>query len=255
MMIIEIQSFLKIKINYFKNFWSFINILIIICSWTNLGIYIWRYQESNRIGNFFEKTNGYSYINLQLAVYINDIFTYLIGFCCFFGTIKFIYLFRFNQHAILFIKTLEHASKDLFSFGCMISIIYMAFLTLFYLLFVSHISSCSSLLQTLEMLFEMTATKYNTRELIQASAFLGPFCFSLFIFLVVFVCMSMFVTIVIQSFRFVRDNIKVKSNEDQQILSFMFYKFQRWMGIEHAFFIDLLRRMIYFCILRFWKIK
>jgi len=55
MMIVEIQSFLKIKINYFRNFWSFINIGIIVCSWTNLGIYIWRYQESNRIGDLLKK--------------------------------------------------------------------------------------------------------------------------------------------------------------------------------------------------------
>jgi hypothetical protein len=95
------------------------------------------------------------------------------------------------------------------------------------------------------MLFEIASIKFDISELIQASPFLGPFCFSLFIFLAVFVCMSMFVTIIIQSFGFVRDNTKLKSNQDQHILSFIFYKFQRWMGSEYAFKMKLLKRMIF----------
>jgi hypothetical protein len=123
----------------------------------------------------------------------------------------------------------------------------MAFVILFYLLFLSKIWSCSSLLQTAQMLFEMASMKFNINDLTEASPFLGPFCFSLFIFLVVFVCMSMLLTIIIGSFRFVRDNAKIKSNEDQHMLSFMFYKFQRLMGIENAFKIDL-----FLCVFRFW---
>ncbi|CAF1236915.1 unnamed protein product [Rotaria sp. Silwood1] len=41
----EIQSLIKLKIVYFRNVWSFINLGIISCSWTNIGIYIWRYRE------------------------------------------------------------------------------------------------------------------------------------------------------------------------------------------------------------------
>ena len=112
-------------------------------------------------------------------------------------------------------------------------IVFVAFLSLFYLLFISHISSCASLLRTAQMLFEMILMKFDSSELIQASAFLGPICFSLFILIVVFICMSMFLTIINESFRHARNNAKVKSNQDQHILSFIFYKFRRWIGIEN----------------------
>ncbi|CAF3781590.1 unnamed protein product [Rotaria sp. Silwood1] len=134
---------------------------------------------------------------------------------------------------MLFLRTIQHAGKDLLLFTCMFSIVFMAFLTLVYLLFTSKLSNCSSLLQTAEMLFEMTLTKFDAHELHEAAAFLGPFCFSLFIFIVVFVCMIMLLTIINDSFRFVRENAKVKSNEDQHILSFMFSKFQQWIDIEN----------------------
>ena len=86
------------------------------------------------------------------------------------------------------------------------------------------------------MLFEMILMKFDAHELIDASPFLGPFCFSLFIFLVVFICLSMFISIINESFRFVRDNIKHHQNEDEQIFRFMFRKFRRWIGMLMFFF-------------------
>jgi hypothetical protein len=245
-MIGEIRSLLKQKTRYFRSFWSMINLGIIVCSWTSLGVYIWRYQESVRIGDLFQTTNGYVYINLQLAVYVNDVLTYLFSFCCFFGTIKLVNFLRFNHRLIIFLKTLQYACKQLISFGMMFSILFMAFVILFYLLFVSKLSSAASLLQTSQMLFQMILMNFNAYELIEADAFLGPFCFSLFVFLVVFVCMSMFLTIINHSFRFVRDNAKYDSNENQHTLSFMWNKFQQWIGIER-FLINEKNEFFFFC--------
>ncbi|CAF1590851.1 unnamed protein product, partial [Adineta steineri] len=193
-----------------------------------IGVYFWRFQEANRIGELFEQTNGYVYINLQLAIYVNDILTFLLGFCLFFGLIRFVHLFRFNQRISLFTRTLQFCAKELVLFFMMFAIIYMSYLSLFYLLFASKISSCSNLLKTAQMLFEMTLMKFNARELIQADAFLGPFCFALFIFLVVFVCLSMFLSIINDSFRQAKE-IPV---ENPFIMSFMIKKFLRWTGLK-----------------------
>ena len=226
-MLIEIRSLFQLKFKYFFQFWSLVDLSIIICSWTSIGIYIWRYRESKRIGKLFEETNGFVYVNLQLATYVNNILTYLFGLCCFFGTIKFIRLCRFNQRLCLFIQTLKYAAKELISFSMMFTIVFISFLSLFYLLFVSKISTCSTLLHTAQMLFEMTLLKFDAGDFTGASAFLGPFCFSLFVLIVVFVCMSMFLSIINDSFRRARDN---NEKDNEEIFSFMFNKFQRWIG-------------------------
>ncbi len=228
LMWIEIQLLIKLKWKYVYQFWSLIEIGIIICSWTSVGIYVWRYDECQRIGKLFEETNGYVYINLQLAAYVNDALTCLFGFCCFFGTIRFLHLCRFSQRLNLFTETLRYAGKPLISFAMMFAIIFMSFLSLFYLLFVSKLSDCSTLLGTAEMLFEMTAMKFDVHDLTEAAAFLGPFCFSLFIVLVVFICMSMFVSIIMDSFRRARQDVK---NNNEEIISFMIKRFQRWTGL------------------------
>ncbi|CAF1362531.1 unnamed protein product [Adineta ricciae] len=225
----EFQSCIKLQWKYFCQFWSLIEVGIIGCSWTSLGIYVWRLKEYERIGKLFSKTNGYVYINLQLITYINNIFTILFGFSCFFGTIKFICLCRFNQRLCLFIETLRYAGKELFSFAIIFSFIFMSFVSLFYLLFTSKISSCSTLLNTCQMLLKMMLMQFNAYELITAAAFLGPFCFSIFIILVVFVCLSMFVSIINDGFRRARENI---NDDNEELFSFMIKRFQRWMGFR-----------------------
>jgi len=96
-MFIEFQLLIKLKRKYFSEFWSLIQLGIIDCSWGCIAVYIWRFKESNRITKLFSQTNGSVSVNLQLAVHINNIRTYLLGFCCFFS-----YLFRKCFHVQLY---------------------------------------------------------------------------------------------------------------------------------------------------------
>lgn len=187
----EIRSMIKLRLSYFREFWSYPEIGIISCSWAGVGVYIWRIREGNRIGELFRTTNGYAYVNLQLATYVNDLLTFLLGFCCFFGTIKFLRLLRFNQRISMLSSTLAYSAKDLASFSIMFSVIYLGYLGLFFLLFHAKILACSDALSTAQMLFEMMLLKFDVSDLYSADAFLGPFCFTLFVIFVVFICMNM----------------------------------------------------------------
>ena len=234
MMIVEVQSLIKLKLGYFRQFWSYIDVGIIACSWTNVGIYVWRYRESNRVGDLFAQTHGYASVNLQVAAYVDDLFNSLLGFACFFATIKFIRLGRFNRRLMFFVHTLQHAARDLASFVSMFSVVFWAFITLFYLLFVGQLLTCSTLLHTAKMLFEMTLMKFDAQKLSSAAPFLGPLAFSLFIFVVVFVCMSMFVTIINESFSAVRQEAALHVDQEQHIFSFMVDRFQRAIGLGRS---------------------
>ncbi|CAF1645338.1 unnamed protein product, partial [Adineta ricciae] len=226
--IIEIRLFLELRLKYFHRFWSMILLGIIICSYTSVGIYIWRYHETNRISQLFSETNGYVYINLQHIIYINNILTYLLGYCCFFGLIKFVNFFRYDQRVSLFTQTLHYCRKELLSFGFMFSILFLSFIFLFYFLFVSKISSCSNLMASAQMLFEMTLMKFDAHELIEADPMLGPICFAIFILLIVFVCLSMFISIINDSFHHAKD----KNADNHVIWSFMMKRFLLWTGLK-----------------------
>jgi hypothetical protein len=233
--VVEIRAFLHVKFAYFRRLWSFFELGIIVCSWTGVGICIWRYYETKRIGNLFRETNGFVYINLHQAIYIDDIFNFLLGFCCFFGFLKLLHFCRFNRRLSILCDTLQHATKPLLSFMITFVIIFISFLVLFYLLFVSNIWECSSLLHTSQMLFEMLLLKFNAANLYEANAILGPFCFTLFILFVVFICMNMFISIIIDSFRTVRRDINLISNDDHIMFKYMIRKFQHWIGTIYIY--------------------
>ena len=245
-MCIEVRLFVQLRGKYLYRFWSLIDVGIIACSWASVSIYLWRYREGQQLGKRFAETNGYAYINLQFVSHVNDLLTILIGFCCFLGTIKLIKLCRFQPRLCLFLHTLQHAGKELLSFAMLFSLVFMSFVCLFYLLFISKLPECATLFGTVQMLFEMTLMKFDAHELSGAAAFLGPFCFSLFIFFVVFVCMSMFLSIIGDHFRHVKENV---DEDKQEVFALMWDSFQRWTGIEF-YMIEWHRRSI---ILLGWK--
>lgn len=63
-------------------------------------------------------------------------------------------------------------------------------------------------------MIKMTLMRFDAHELTEAAAFSGPFCFSLFILLVVFVCLPMFLSIINDNFQRAGDSI---NNNQQEI--------------------------------------
>ena len=223
------------KWNYIRQFWPYIQWGIIVSSWTALGLYVWRYQEMTRIGNLFKMTSGSAYVNLQLATYIDDLLTFLLGISCFFASIKLLRFSKYVKRLSLLGETLQYARKDLFGFLFSFSIVFLAFIALFYLLFASKMWACANLLHTVQTLFEMILLKFDASEITSADAFLGPFAFTLFVLLLVFIGITMFISIINNSFRTVRKRIRMNANEDDQIFAFMWNRFLQGTGCSFLF--------------------
>ena len=228
--LIEISSFIKLKKKYFTSAWSLIQWCIIICSWIGVGIYIWRFKEGSRLSELFSATNGYKYVNIQKAVYYDNILTYLFGFCCFFSTLKFVYFVGLNGRLSQFGKILHYTQKDLFCFGLISFIMFIAFVCLFYLSFSSKIVSCSDVYHTSEMLFKMLFFRFNSQDLYDADQFLGPFISILFTYFVVFICFPMFISIINHGFRHIR-HINKKTSNQEDVLRLIFNRIKRALGM------------------------
>jgi polycystin 1L2 len=228
----ELRLLSKLRKKYFYSIWSFIQWGTIICSWTGAGIYAWRLREGSHLNELLHDTNGYKYINIQKAIYFDNILMYLLGFCCYFSTLRYLYLFRFNSRLSQFGKTLEYVQQDLFYFASTFSIIYISFISLFYLLFNAKIPSCSDIYHTSEMLLEMLLLGFDSQDLYEADTVLGPLAFALFIFIVVFICCTMVISIINNGFRDIGRNNKSVTNQDQNVLLFVFLQIKRALGLS-----------------------
>ncbi|CAF1551238.1 unnamed protein product [Adineta ricciae] len=78
------------------------------------------------------------------------------------------------------------------------------------------------------MLFEMILMKFDSNELFRVETFLGPFVLTLFILLVVFICLSIFLSIINDNFRLAREKVI----EDPEVFSYIIKTFFQWIGIK-----------------------
>ena len=88
----------------------------------------------------------------------------------------------------------------------------------------------------------MLLLKFDVAELQKADEILGPLCFCLFIIFAVFICLNIFISIVTDNFRVVRNKLLLAHNEDIETLAFMMRKFKRWIGA--CFVHPLLKRQV-----------
>jgi polycystin 1L2 len=84
----EIKLIFEMRKAYIKQFWSYINWAIIFCSWFGVVIHIFRQTEMKKMVNSLKDNKEKTGVNLQFFSYLDSLLTYLLGFCCFFGTIK-----------------------------------------------------------------------------------------------------------------------------------------------------------------------
>jgi polycystin 1L2 len=236
---IEICLLINLKKKYFYSFWSFIQWAVIICSWTGVGIYAWRLREGTRLNELLYDTNGYTYLNIQKAIYFDNILTYLLGFCCFFSTLRLVYFFRFNSRLSQFGKTVQYVQQDLFCFLFTFVIVFISFISLFYLLFYSKVWSCSDISNTIQILVEMLLLKFDSRDFYKVEIFLGPLSVILFLFYVICIYYPLIISIMNNGFRHVRHQNKSITDQDQDVLLFIFMKIKRALGMFDILLIEL----------------
>jgi hypothetical protein len=226
-MVVEGRLMVKMRSRYWRRGWSYIDLGLILCAWAYVGVSAWRYVQVRRVSDLFATTNGYTYVNLQLCTSINDVLTFLLAWSSYFGTVRCLRLCQYHSRLSMFTATLAHASGELVSFVIMFAVVFVAFMCLFYFLFASSMASCATLLRTAATLFEMSLMKFDAQQLSGAASILGPVCFTLFVLVVVFVCMSMFVSIITGSFQHVREHTD-KTND--YLIRLLWQRVVQWTG-------------------------
>ena len=187
-----------------KRFWSWLEWSFIACFIASVVFYFNQYEEMKKNGKIFQQTNGYSYIDMKRLTTSHQLFSTFMACTCFLSTLRFLYFCQYHHRLSTFNRTLSGVSSELFAFSLMFSFVFIAFLCLFYLLFIGKLSACATVLETSRMLFEMSLLKFDAHELSDAASFLGPITFTLFIIIVVFICLSMFVSIIMDHYRLTR---------------------------------------------------
>lgn len=229
----EIANMKRHGFRYFASYWNWAELMVIIFSYSAIGLYVYRAILTSRMLRIFDRTHGNGYIKLQFVAFIDELFGYAMAFTMFIAILKFIRLIRFNKRMGLLYSTLHQCSKDLKSFCIVFLVVFFAFVQLFYLLFGIHMQDFSTFVNSAETAFGMVTGKFNFDAMVAASPLLGPVAFFIFVLIAQIILVNIFLTLIISAFETVKHDI-LKQNNDFEIVQFAMKKVKELLGIDDA---------------------
>jgi hypothetical protein len=207
-MLKETKEIINFRLKYFKQFYNYIELLIILFSWTSLSMYLYRlyssyevyvlikkskkeFGQSEKIRSFIQTVS----VNLHFICYAYELLKIFLGFCALFGTIKFVKLLRFNRKIIVFMQAFSHSVRDLANFGLIFAIVCISFVQAFYLIFNEKTGQFATLLTSIETLLQLILGKFDVLPIMKANAQLGFAFYALYNILVVLMLVNILVSI------------------------------------------------------------
>lgn len=226
----EVRLIIRQHKEYFRHLWNLNELAIISLSITAIFIYFYRLRVTNSLLKQFETSKGLAYIKFQYAASWNELLSYVVGWLVFLTTLKFLRLLRFNRRMSLLGSTLRESRKDLGLFAIMFSIIFFAYIHLFYLLFSRYLLDYKSIISAAETNLNLLLGKFNFEAMVTAQPYLTPIFFVLFVITMVMITMNMFISILTETFSMVRRDTSKQSN-DHEMVDFIIERFKIWSGI------------------------
>ncbi len=222
----EIRELYKQGKFYFLQFWSYVEWSIIAFSWTALGLYLYKIEVSNQVSAFFKQTSGYAYYKMQSIVFWNLVLNYSFAFCIALGTLKCLKIFRFSKKISYLGTTLGNCAKELLGFCFMFVVVFISFILLFNLYYEGKLKEFSTVIRSMTTGFDIMLGKFRVESLLIADSTFGPIFYALYNIYIVFVLLTVFISIINASFKVVREDSK---KQDYHMVNFI----KRKLGIKN----------------------
>ncbi|GAA51570.1 polycystic kidney disease protein 1-like 2 [Clonorchis sinensis] len=229
----QIRNLYKQRCGYFKEMWNYIEWFIIMGSFAAIAAYVYMIIATKEAVAEFSRTHGNIFMNFQFLAYWNEALTYLLAVICFFATLKLVRLFRFNQRVGLLGAVLRYAAHDLKYFMIVFTVIFMAFVLVFYLLYTDTLDGFRTFLSSVETSLQIILGKFDFTSMYERELILGPLMFAVFTLCIIFIVISMFLAILDESFHSVMQDIRLQSG-DHEMTQFILSQLVIWTGLNRT---------------------
>ncbi|XP_078573092.1 polycystin-1-like protein 2 [Branchiostoma floridae x Branchiostoma japonicum] len=216
-MIKEAERLFSRPMECLKDFWSWVELLVIVIGVATLGVYFNAQSIIDKAAE--QRTSSSSVLDLyKSAVNWFQVYTYLLALliCC--GTLKFIRLLRFNSHVYALTMTVRKSSRPLLLFTIMAGIVLMAFTQMGNLLFGIKLQDYNSILSSLQSLCMMMLGSFDFDALVSGHWVLGPLMFFSYQVLMQFILLSMFMAILMDVYA---EESQDPNTDDLQMVAFI----------------------------------
>lgn len=208
----EVREMIQHRLEYFKSFWNWIDISIIVIAYLATGFVIFRTVYIKEKIKKLEQMAVQEFVSFDLISFWHVMFIDALGVCIFLIWIRMLKFIKFNRTMLQFVKTLAKCARDVAGFGFMFLIVFVAYAQLGNVLFGSEIHDFRSFTDALFTLMRTILGDFDYLSIEKAHRVLGPIFFLSYIFFVFFVLLNMFLAIINDTYA------DVKSSDTHEVL-------------------------------------
>ncbi|XP_070574001.1 polycystin-1-like protein 2 [Ptychodera flava] len=210
-MFVEGKQMYLLGREYFKNVWNWLELLIILASWSAIAIYIMRQVIADRTLQEHSDTPD-QFISFHTAAMLAQTLEYVIALLVLLGTLKLLHLLRINPRIYLLTSALKSASKELGGFFAMLAVTFTAFACTAYVLLGAGVRGFQNLLLAYESLFSLMLG-YVDEETRKFNPLFSAFLVITFVILTLFFIINLFIALIIEALLNVRHNHQPSPDE------------------------------------------
>lgn len=173
-----------------KEFWNFLDVVIITLFFVCLAMYVGRWLMINSAMEKFE-TDKNKFVNFSHIAVWDESFNVVIAFLIYFTTFRIMRFLSYNDRINILGRVLLNVGYDLSGCFVMFSIVYMAFVIFGNLIFGRYLSTYKDLLVSSTTLINAIIGKNSINDLFSIEPVLGRVYYFLFVLLLLWILMTM----------------------------------------------------------------
>ncbi|KAM6055507.1 polycystin-2-like protein 2 isoform 5-T7 [Theristicus caerulescens] len=212
----EAIKMVKLKKEYFRSAWNWLDLLLLVVSILAIAFNIYRTVE---VSLLMEEllSDAHVYPDFYFLAFWQVLYNNMIAVNIFFAWIKIFKYVSFNKTMMQLSSTLSRCAKDIIGFAIMFFIIFFAYAQLGYLVFGSQVEEFSTFQNCIFTQFRIVLGDFNFETVEAANRILGPIYFITFVFFVFFVLLNMFLAIINDTYSEVKADFEVIPSQEVQI--------------------------------------
>ncbi|KAM6123058.1 polycystin-2-like protein 2 [Phoenicopterus ruber ruber] len=212
----ETIKIVKLKKDYFRSAWNWLDLLLLVVSILAIAFNIYRTVE---VSLLMEEllSDAHVYPNFYFLAFWQVLYNDMIAVNIFFAWIKIFKYISFNKTMTQLSSTLSRCAKDIIGFAIMFLIIFFAYAQLGYLVFGSQVEEFSTFQNCIFTQFRIVLGDFNFETIEAANRILGPVYFITFVFFVFFVLLNMFLAIINDTYSEVKADFEVIPSQELHI--------------------------------------
>ncbi|XP_078692132.1 polycystin family receptor for egg jelly-like [Branchiostoma floridae x Branchiostoma belcheri] len=206
--------------DYFRSFWNCVEIPFIVLEVAAVALYGVRTAFCNDVLGRLNERGGF--VNFQSAAWWNDVYSYVLACLVFASIAKFLTLLRFNGRMAMLSYVIRRATNELVHFTVMFFVIFLAHCQVTYLLLGTTLAGFGTFQASLEMMFAILLGDVDLSWVLKASPLSCVFLLT-FILTLVMVIVNMFLAILVDSIKHVKDDVR-RLKRENELTDFMIHR-------------------------------